>query len=253
MRSQDPAAPTRELDSSRVLRSPSQRFARLMHRLKARYRRKERTKVDCLGALIPPGGVIFDVGANMGYLSKEFVRLHDHSCLVYCFEPLRYNYTILEKVVGRCSNARLARMALSNAGGTTDIYLPVKAGGRIGPGLAHFGAEPERRYVVEAVPTLTLDHFVATRGVPRLDFIKCDVEGAELLVFEGGRESIARFRPGVFCEIDADYTARLGIQAAAVFEFFAGHGYRSFRPDFATGSRQPCAGYSGPGDYLFLP
>jgi hypothetical protein len=45
------------------------------------------------------------------------------------------------------------------------------------------------------VSTIAIDDFVAERGLERLDFVKMDVEGAELNLLQGARETIARFAP----------------------------------------------------------
>ena len=47
------------------------------------------------------------------------------------------------------------------------------------------------------VKTDTLDHFVEEQGIERLDFVKADVEGAELRVLEGGKATIERLQAGV--------------------------------------------------------
>ena len=47
---------------------------------------------------------------------------------------------------------------------------------------------------------LTLDEFVKGKKT-KVDFIKCDVEGAELLVFTGGIKSIEKYKPIIFAEM----------------------------------------------------
>jgi hypothetical protein len=43
--------------------------------------------------------------------------------------------------------------------------------------------------------TVSVDDFVRTNGLERIDFIKMDIEGAEQLALEGSAHSIARHRP----------------------------------------------------------
>jgi FkbM family methyltransferase len=47
----------------------------------------------------------------------------------------------------------------------------------------------------ESVLAVSLDDLMRWEGLTRLDFVKIDVEGSEVEVLEGARESIARFRP----------------------------------------------------------
>ena len=92
------------------------------------------------------------------------------------------------------------------------------------------------------------------RRIYRLDFIKCDVEGAELMVFRGAAETLRRFRPAVFAEVNADYMARLDSAPAALFRLLGDLGYS---PALVEGpaerlAARPVSEYLWPGDYLFL-
>lgn len=58
-------------------------------------------------------------------------------------------------------------------------------------------------------------------GLDRLDFIKIDVEGAQLQVLEGAAETIARTRPVIQCEL---HPARNEYPETA--DHMAGLGYR---------------------------
>ena len=105
-----------QLDHDHVLSRIGQRFTRIAHITKACLRRKEVDLVNRLSRWIPGNGVIFDIGANFGYLSKEFARLHNRTCEVHAFEPVEYNYTILRRAVRRYSNiAHLGREGVLGA------------------------------------------------------------------------------------------------------------------------------------------
>jgi FkbM family methyltransferase len=238
-------------EADRVYHSPAQRLAHFLHACKARFRAKERARVRWLAAFIPPGGVIVEAGAHFGYLTKEFARIHGGTCRVYGFEPLPYNFSILRRVVGRFANVSVRQQALSDANGTADLFVPVKYQGKIGPGLAHLGAERQRDFVRHTVETVRLDDFVGQAGLARLDFIKADVEGAEGLVLRGGEQALRRFGPAIYVELDARFTARLGYTPQELFAFLAGLGYRASRGGAAAGELEPVDAYQRPGDYLF--
>lgn len=242
-----------ELSREAVYSNWRQRLAWVQHYLKARYNPKERPRVLQLSRFIPEGGVIFDVGAHFGYLAKEFCAIHGGSCKVHCFEPVSYTRSILQRVVGRFGNVRIDARALSNQAGNVRISIPVKESGRLGIGLSHFGDEMRRDYIVEQVETLTLDAYMDEQAVPRLDFIKCDVEGAELLVLQGAEHALARHRPVVYCELNTHLAARMGYQPERVFDFLSERGYTAFILD-AAGEKQAVTGVvAGADDYLFLP
>jgi hypothetical protein len=46
-----------------------------------------------------------------------------------------------------------------------------------------------------SVETIAIDEWVAQRAIPRIDFIKLDVEGAELNVLRAAEKTIRAFRP----------------------------------------------------------
>ncbi len=242
-----------ELSREHYYRHWRQRLAWLQHFLKVRFKHKERPRVLRLSNFIPPGGVVFDIGAHFGYLAKEFCRIHNASCKVFCFEPVEYTYSILSRIMAAYPNAVIENIALSDREGTERISIPVKESGNLGIGLSHFGAETVRDYIIEPITTVTLDGYMQSHKIERLDFIKCDVEGAELLVFKGGSQSLDKFRPALYFELNDVYTKRLGYRAQEVFSFLTGKGYRPHRLD-AKGNAQAIESYVAEvEDYLFLP
>lgn len=149
------------------------------------------------------------------------------------------------------SNVKLDNIALSNRNGIEKIYIPVKSSGRLGIGLSHFGKENLRDYVIEFVETIRLDDYFARQELSRLDFIKCDIEGAELHALHGGESTISKYKPAIFCEIDNSHTGRLGYDAQEIFIFLFRLGYSAYRLD-DDGVRQMVERYEEPGDYLFI-
>lgn len=110
-----------------------------------------------------------------------------------------------------------------------------------------------RDYIVEAAETLTVDAYMDEQALARLDFVKCDVEGAELLVLRGAEKALARHRPVIYCELNTQLAARMGYGPESVFGFLADRGYRAYILD-ALGEKHPVNGVvEGADDYLFLP
>jgi len=240
-----------KLDRTRIYKSPLQRFEHFLLKYRTKYRSRDRHVISCLGTLIPENGVVFDIGAHVGNYAKEFARLHQGNIHVHCFEPAPYNASILEAVAGKMPNVETSRLALSNVVEEIDLYLPVKETGRLGTGLGHFGMENTRDYVTERVQTATLDAYVKERNISRLDFMKCDVEGAEMLVLKGGTETIARFRPTICLEVIDEHLARTGHSAQDVFDWLGPLGYDTYQMDLKTATLIPVDGYQGPADYIF--
>jgi FkbM family methyltransferase len=72
-----------------------------------------------------------------------------------------------------------------------------------------------------------LDDYVRETKV-HVDFIKCDVEGAELFVFKGGIETIQEQKPIVFTEMLRKWSAKFNYHPNQIIEMFESIGYRCF-------------------------
>lgn len=248
--------------SSINLASLSQRIARLDHYYQARFRNRFAPTVKALSRYIPSGGHILDIGANHGKFSKHFAKLYGGSCTVWSFEPLPYNQSLLRQIVGGYKNVRIFDVALSDKAGTADFYVPLRPSKRISPGAGHLGDEAHKDHFGTAtahdvgrisVATDTLDNVAKRENLQRLDFIKIDVQGAERLVFTGGRETLARFKPAVYCEITPGLPLALGETAEGSVAALTDLGYRVFA--FPEDAREPTliTGFTPDvRDYLFL-
>ncbi|BCW88354.1 hypothetical protein sos41_14930 [Alphaproteobacteria bacterium SO-S41] len=134
-----------------------------------------------------------DIGANIGLASLCIHDLYPES-YIYSFEPSRLTFSLLDKNVshnGLKSQIFPQPMAAGSAEGQISFlddqnYL---AGSGAGTG--------EGSYEVRVT---TVDEFVKYHAMPALDFIKIDVEGYELSVLDGARDTLKRFRPAVFIE-----------------------------------------------------
>ena len=226
--------------TAQSLRSWGQRIARLERYCQVRFRNKFAGVTALLERFIPANAVIFDIGANHGEFAKQFAQLHGGSCKVFCFEPLEYSFTLLRTVMKSFANVKIFPVALSTEQGSRELFVPVKIKShRIGPSYAHLGSagceghftyadDSNREIASVIIVTDTLDNIVEREKLTRLDFIKIDVEGAESLVFKGGRESIARHKPVILCEIDPRFPPRLGLTAQDSAQPLLELGYRMF-------------------------
>ena len=83
-----------------------------------------------------------------------------------------------------------------------------------------------------------LDNYIRKNDLSRVDFVKMDVEGAELAVLKGATEFLARRpRPVVFCEVQDMRTRPWGYPAREIVEFLRQRGFRWFVPSADGGLR----------------
>ena len=191
-------------------------------------------EVGALKLFLLPGSICFDIGAAFGRYTLALSRLAGHSGHIYCFEPAEYSYAILAHILKfyRLKNASIAKMALLDTRGSKTLALPIKKHSNhhpiVGHSLAHLVTPSDSNYVAETVPATTIDHYMAEARIPRLDFIKCDVEGAELLVFKGGLSTLKRYKPTILCEVYQAWLKRFDATPEEVYQFFTQLGYQAF-------------------------
>ena len=73
-----------------------------------------------------------------------------------------------------------------------------------------------------------LDDWIADNKLDSIDFIKCDVEGSELLVYQGGEDSIKKYHPIVFSEMLRKWSAKFGYHPNDIINFYRNIGYSCF-------------------------
>lgn len=150
-----------------------------------------------LAALVGPEAVCLDVGANVGPVTLALSRLCPRG-RVHAFEPVPESFAFLERNVAAngAANVSLHQVALSDHDGTATIHFEAEATG------AAFISDHLAAGVPQEVRLQTLDGWAAGAGLDRLDLVKIDVEGAELPVLDGGRETLARLRPVLVVEVN---------------------------------------------------
>lgn len=167
--------------------------------------------VICRG--LEPGSRAIDVGANEGVYTHAFAVA---GALVEAFEPHPKSLEVLRAYARRHRRVRVHGVALGEYPRTATLYVPARDG-RAVPGRASLEAvELEAaRYQVDV---RTLDSF----GFDDVAVIKIDVEGRELDVLRGARETVTRCRPALLMEIEQRH---LRVPIADVFAEVARLGY----------------------------
>jgi FkbM family methyltransferase len=226
----------------------------LAHLLKATTQQHHRALAPMIGRLVPPAGVVFDVGAHAGQYTKLFSRAASHGC-VYAFEPASYARSILRTVVWLhgLSNVAVLPVALGSEAGLATLTIPLKGSGSFGFGLSHLGTPTRHWHAVaaETVAVTTVGSAVEALGIDRLDFIKADIEGWELRLLHGAEGALERFRPRLLLELAGPALDRAGDRLDDAFAFLAARGYRAFCFHPRTGLAPVAA--PADGDFWFIP
>jgi len=157
----------------------------------------ERYETALLKKLLRPGMQCWDIGANIGYYTCLFALLAGTSGRVVAFEPAAATRERLAANVklNEFQNVMLMPCAVGAAGGTARIHYS-RAG--LFEGTASL-LELKGQGASEEVAVETLDALVARLGAP--DFLKIDVEGAQLDVWRGGSRFFASQEALVMAEL----------------------------------------------------
>jgi FkbM family methyltransferase len=176
------------------------------------------------------GAVIYDVGAFHGLLTMLFARSGRE---VVSYEPNSRNRRRLEANVklNRLRNVAIRPVGLGSRRALVTMLTPLGApgGATIGRLAAEETRRPDRRADYEEVAVTTLDRDIRESGLPAPDLIKIDVEGVELEVLAGARDTLLRYRPQLFIEIHGETMNLKRSNAAAVVEYLRAMGYGQIR------------------------
>jgi FkbM family methyltransferase len=168
--------------------------------------------------------VVFDIGANIGWYSLHIAQ-QEPQARIYAFEPVPTTHErLLANLARNVAGNRVTPVkdGLTDKPGSFDMFVPATSGSPAASLNELHPGEGSRRVSCRFT---TLDQFVEDNGVDRLDFLKCDVEGAELRVLKGGVKSLERFRPMVVIELLRKWSAAFGYHPNDVLDLFAGLGY----------------------------
>jgi FkbM family methyltransferase len=171
----------------------------------ARWGCYEPETVAVFRALVAPGMVVVDAGAHVGQYTVMAAALVGPQGEVHAFEPDPATFRQLRDNVALngYGNVVCNAAALSNQGGTATLFLA---------DVSNVGGNSLRRTICSrgqeiAVPVRTLDEYAASAPLARVDLIKADVEGAELLLLQGGAGLITRCAPALILEFSVNVEA----------------------------------------------
>lgn len=172
-----------------------------------------------IGKVYRPNSII-DIGANLGNHSMFFSR--ELGIDTYSFEPCKRNFELLKK---NAPNAKCFNLALSDKAGTSllstfETCLGNSTLKALWNNVPAFGEDVKEEIISMAL----LDQF----HIPDIDFIKIDVEGAELRVLKGAANFLNHQSPTLCIELHPDESLTSGgfeYRKADIFTLLSHYGY----------------------------
>ncbi|HUF38894.1 MAG TPA: FkbM family methyltransferase [Anaerolineales bacterium] len=148
-----------------------------------------------------PGMTLYDIGANIGYITLLMARMTGETGRVFAFEALPENAARLDEHVrlnGFESTVTITHAAVIDANREVRFIRGAShATGRV----IEPGADPQDRGDTITVPGISIDHFVIELGHPPPDLVKIDIEGGEALALSGMVRTLEMTCPVIFLEL----------------------------------------------------
>jgi FkbM family methyltransferase len=157
--------------------------------------------------LIKPNMTILDIGAHVGYYVRMFSVLAGDSGQVVAFEPHPRTHAVLKQNVGNLGNVTTHQVAVAEQEGTAELYdyLMMSASGSLHydesmadlqrAQMGEFDVAPRHETEFEmqkfTVKTVPIDKCLMEMGIQQVDFIKMDIEGAEMGALRSMKQTIA--------------------------------------------------------------
>lgn len=169
--------------------------------------------VDACVRLLRPGESFFDIGANLGVISMETAQ-QVPGAKVMAVEPQAElaRHVAISAVLNKFDGLRVYWCLIGEHDEVRDTELHIPKHSIHASLVSRSGSA-----CVEVVPQLSLDALVAHDGLPLPDVVKLDVEGAELLVLRGGKESLGARPASVVFEADQNMK-RFGYERSELFK-----------------------------------
>ncbi len=175
-------------------------------------------------------GDILDIGANIGYTARVFAEARKPPAKIYAFEPDLASFTTLVEVI-RKENledaVEIFNMAVGSADGSLELWHNEEHSADHRIVTEQFKASRPAGEKITTVAVTSVDQFIAKRNLQNISFTKIDVQGYELAVCEGMRQTLDRF-PGmcIALEYAPDAMRELGFEPRALLGFFRSQGYQ---------------------------
>ncbi len=206
--------------------------------------RKFEPEAPYMQQVVKPGDICLHFGGSDGrhsYLLSQWIGPEGK---VHVYEPSNYSFAIMSRLIRwhRLKNVTPHNAAIGSAEGQMVLSVPRKLSGHLGRAYGvvtdRGGAASEEllatgnrtEFIDQPTAVVSLDGLMQAEKLPRVDFIRCDVEGAEIRFIEGGSETLKRFLPSILIEIHPFSLQRnFNSSAEVVRDYFLNLGYRMWQ------------------------
>lgn len=203
------------------------------------FRAYETLETEFLKAVTGDHAVVLDIGANCGWYALALAQ-HRPTAVIHAFEPIAHTHDILTRNIQHNGlfNITPHQLAFSNQETTLEfLYTPDCSGATSQVVAGQPGDQASLQKL--ACQATTLDLFCARNGLaPQV--IKCDVEGAELMVIQGGERVLAEHKPVILIELLRKWAKQFDYHPNDVVQRLVALGYQAYT--LSERGLHPCPG-----------
>lgn len=202
------------------------------------FRAYEAAETSFLKSITGNDWTMIDIGANCGWYSLALAKAYP-GMVIHACEPIAKTHGILERNIRHNGllNIQTHQLGFSDKEGKLQfLYTPGCSGAT---SLIHAGQPVRDASALQEISCecTTLDQFCRQFGIsPQL--VKCDVEGAELMVVQGGEQTLSKAQPVILIELLRKWAEKFGYHPNDVLALLAGYGYSAFT--LGTNGLQHC-------------
>jgi FkbM family methyltransferase len=145
----------------------------------------ERRAAELVCARVQGPLVAVDVGANVGSWTSALLAVCGDRASIHCLEPAQDSFTQLEQRYRDLPRVHTWNLGLSDRGGQAQLFSDEPLSGLASVYNGSLESRGRNAVTSTTVTLTTLDEFCKREEIERIDFLKIDVEGAELAVLRG--------------------------------------------------------------------
>ena len=179
--------------------------------------------------IIKPGWSIIDVGANQGYYTNFFLKLVRQKGVIHAFEPIPSTFQILKNNVKYKNNCFIHNVGVSSKNEVAQFFSPIEDSGKTSMKAHSCKLWNSLQKDIINSEVIRIDDFYPLQKLTKIDLIKIDTEGAELLVLKGAKETIKRNKPKIIFEACKECMKSFEYSVNDLDDFFSDLDYTNFR------------------------
>lgn len=185
----------------------------------------EEKELNVIMKMLPNKGTFIDIGANIGWHSLIIAK-KNKQIKVYSFEPIKKTYKFLKENIklNSIKNISTYNFGFFNKDKKISFYTYKE-----GTGNSSIKNLSNRKSVIRQTANVKIfDEFINKNKI-KVDFIKCDVEGAEFFVFLGAKKILSKNKPIVFCEMLRKWSRKFNYHPNEIILFYNNLGYDCYK------------------------